>query len=392
MKVLFVIHAPKDPQTAVFQVICEQTEVLRSRGHAVQILAPEDFPLARRIGRRFNPLLFPILVAAWLLRNGRDLDLVKFHSYSGWLVALFRPLVEMWRKTRIVTKFHGLEPLYLAAMEQEMRRDGQRLTWRYRLINGWYMNAILRVACRRSDRVLCLNSREATFLLEQHWVKPAHLQTYSNAVPASFLKIKREYPSQATALLFVGQWMYMKGIRYLVDAFVMLSEEFPDLQLICAGTLAPKESVLASFPSHLRSRVQVEPRVTRERLFELHGSADIFVLPTVSEGSSIALLEAMAAECPIVTTEVGAAPDLLVNETSALFVPANGVAIAEAVRRLVPNLELRKFLGTNARQVARCYENDLVLDHLADSFEQIVDSDSIGAAAVARTATAGVRR
>jgi glycosyltransferase involved in cell wall biosynthesis len=392
MKVLFVTHAPKDPQTAVFQVIREQAEVLKSRGHAVQILAPEDFPIARLIGRRFNPLLFPVLVAAWLFQNGCDLDLIKFHSYSGWLVALFRPIVETWRKTRIVTEFHGLEPLYLDAMEQEMRRDGQRLTWRYRLINGWYMNAILRVACRRSDRVLCLNSREARFLLEQHWAKPGHLQTHSNAVPAKLLKIKREYRSQSMSLLFVGQWMNMKGIRYLVEAFERLSREFPDLQLICAGTLVPEESVLASFPSNLKSRVQVEPRVTRERLFELHESADIFVLPTLSEGSSLALLEAMAAECPIVTTEAGAAPDLLVNETSALFVSANGGAVAEAVRRLVLNLELRKSLGRNAREAVRCYETDLVLNHLADSLEQTVYSKSAGAAVVARTATAGVRR
>ena len=392
MKVLFVIHAPKDPQTAVFQVNSEQADVLRSRGHAVEILAPEDFAIARLIGGRFNPLLFPILVAAWLLRNGRDLDLIKFHSYSGWLVALVRPLVEISQKARIVTAFHGLEPLYLDAMEQEMRRDGQRLTWRYRLINGYFMNVILRAACRRSDLVLCLNSRESKFLLQQGWAKPGHLQIYSNAVPASFLKIKREYRSQARVLLFVGRWMNMKGIRYLVDAFAGLSQEFPDLQLICAGTLVSEKSVLASFPLHLRSRVQVEPRVTRERLLVLHGLADMFVLPTVSEGFSLALLEAMAAGCPIVTTEAGAGPDLLVNETSALFVSANGVAIAEAVRRLVPNLELRKSLGTNAREVARCYETDLVLNHLSDSLEQTVYSNSAGAAVVARTATAGVRR
>ena len=392
MKVLFVIHAPKDPQTAVFHVTCQQADILRERGHSVSILAPEDFSVVRLIGTRFNPLLFPVLVAAWLFRSGHDFDLIKFHSYSGWLVSLFRPLVEMWQKTRIVTEFHGLEPLFFAAMEKEMRRDEQRLTWRYRLINSWFMNAMLRTACRRSDRALCLNSLEAKFLLDERWVEPKRLQVHSNALPAGFLEIEPAYRLQVRTLLFVGQWMNTKGTRHLVDAFVRLSQDYPDLQLICAGTLIPRQEVLASFPEHVRSRVQVEARITHDRLTAMHAEADIFLFPTLSEGSSLALLEAMASGLPIVTTEAGAAPDLLVDGINTLFVSANGEAIAEAVRRLVPNLELRKSLGTNAREVAQRYQADLVLNHLADSLEQSVHSDSIGTALVARAATAGVRQ
>ena len=122
MKALFVIHTPKDPQTAVFKVVAEQAEALRARGHSVDILAPEDFPITRMAGSRFNPLLFPVLVAIRLLQQGRDLDLIKFHSYSGWLFALLRPLRREWRKIKIVTEFHGLEPIFFAALQEEAHR------------------------------------------------------------------------------------------------------------------------------------------------------------------------------------------------------------------------------------------------------------------------------
>ena len=373
MRALFVIHTPKDPQTAVFKVVAEQAEVLRARGHSVEILAPQDFRIARMAGPRFDPLLFPVLIAIRLLRQGRDLDLIKFHSYSGWLFALLRPISHKWRKIRIVTEFHGMGPMYVAALQEEAQLSQQPLTWRFRVINGWFMNQMLRIACRRSDRVLCLNTSEVAFLASNRWPAPSHIAKYKNGVPPDFFEICRKHRHHAATLFFVGQWNEMKGIRYLAEAFAQIAAEIPDVHLVCAGALCAADSVLQDFPADIRRRVTVHPRVTREELIQLHSQADIFIFPTLFEGSSLALLEAMASALPIVTTPVGAAPDILQDQTSALLVPLrDSNLLAAAVRELIENPTKRGTLGTNARAAAETYRSTSVLIQNAEQLEDLV--------------------
>jgi glycosyltransferase involved in cell wall biosynthesis len=388
---LFVIHTPKDPQTAVFKVVSEHADALRAHGHSVDMLAPEDFAIARMVGSRFDPLLFPVLITIRLLREGRDFDLIKFHSYSGWLFALLRPIRRTWRKTRIVTEFHGLEPLYFAALQAQVSCSQRGLSRRYRLINGWFMNRILPIACRRSDRVLCLNTSELKFLASNGWAVTAHVDLFKNSAPSEFFEVRRDYKDYPATLLFVGQWNEMKGIHHLVQAFAQVAERNPELQLVCAGTLRNEESVLQDFPTYIRHRVTVHPRVTRDALIQLHKTADIFVFPTLFEGSSLALLEAMASGLPIVTTPVGAAPDTLEDQTSALLVPPrDSLSLAAAIRKLIGDHKMRSALGTNARIAAENYrpvlavcENTAQLeDVVLDPAEQMFAPDQISAAPV----------
>ena len=391
MNALFVIHTPKDPQTAVFKVVREQADALCARGHTVEILAPEDFSFARMVGPRFDPLLFPVVVAIRLLRGDRDLDLIKFHSYSGWIFALLRPVRREWRKIKVVTEFHGLEPTFFAALQEEANRANRRLSWRYRLINGWFMDRIIRIACRRSDRVLCLNASEINFLASNHWADASNVALFKNGVPGEFFELERDHARHPATLLFVGQWNERKGIGYLVEAFAQIAAEIPDVHLICAGTLCAADNVLQDFPAEVRSRVTVFPRVTRDELIQLHSSADIFVFPTLFEGCSLALLEAMASALPIVTTPVGAAPDILQDQTSALLVPLrDSNLLAAGVRELIENPTKRGTLGTNARAAAEAYRSTSVLiqnaeqlEHLVlDSREQMFAPDRISTAVV----------
>ena len=324
-------------------------------------------------GPRFDPLLFPVLIAIRLLRQGRDLDLIKFHSYSGWLFALLRQLRPEWRKLKLVTEFHGLEPIFFAALQEETCRAQRRLSWRYRLINGWFMDQIIRVACRRSDQVLCLNSSELNFLSERQWADASNVALFKNGVPEGFFEVERDYARHPATLLFVGQWNARKGIRYLVEAFARIAELHPELRLVCAGTLCAADNVLQDFPAEIRGRVTVYLRVTRSELIHLHSSADIFVFPTLFEGPSLALLEAMASALPIVTTPVGAAPDILQDQTSALLVPLrDSNSLAAAVRELIENPARRGTLGTNARIAAETYHSASVLVQNAIQLEELV--------------------
>ena len=80
-------------------------------------------------------------------------------------------------------------------------------------------------------------------------------------------------------------------------------------------------------------------------------SCDVFVLPSLHEYHSIAVLEAMRAGKPIIATEVGGNGESIEKDLSGLLVPAKDEkALADALYKLVTDEELRKTLGENARK------------------------------------------
>jgi len=91
----------------------------------------------------------------------------------------------------------------------------------------------------------------------------------------------------------------------------------------------------------------------RADVAELLAGFDVFVLPSNTEGMSIALLEAMAAGCPIVVTAVGGNIELIKHMQTGLVVPPNDeTALRAAIERLLADRVLAARLGTAARAVA----------------------------------------
>ena len=76
----------------------------------------------------------------------------------------------------------------------------------------------------------------------------------------------------------------------------------------------------------------------------------MFVLPSLAEGTPNAVIEAMAAGLPVITTEVGGLPDLVTPETGILVPPGDATALAAAMRRLASDPALRASMGRAARE------------------------------------------
>jgi glycosyltransferase involved in cell wall biosynthesis len=357
-----VIQTPKDPQSAVYMAYQTLGLALKGLGHSAEIVSPADFAGLARLGGRWVPLAYPLAVASWLRRRRTDFDLVMFHSYAGWVAtALGRG------RPRSLVMFHGLEPLYHRELREEAVAEGHPLSWRYRALQEIFMPLMLRIACRTADGVTCLNGVEAEFLSSRGWAPAGGPRVLAHGVPPEFF-VPHRAPRRIRALLFVGQWLPMKGIRYLRDAASELLREDLTLRLTCAGTLASSETVLAGFPDDLRGRITVFPRLDQAALAECYRDADVFVFPSLYEGFSRAIAEAMASRLPIVSTAVGVATDALKHEESVLFVPKrSATAIVSAIRRLRADTALANRLGIAAALAAEGYTQAAVQSHTVDA-------------------------
>ena len=259
MRVLYVIHTPSDPATAVFQIVLDDIAALRQRGHTASSWSPETFPSLARYSARFLPILFPIFVAKRLRQSDPPPDLIVFHSYSGWAFHALRRFSRRLKGIKSVVQFHGLEPLYHRAAIAARRNAGHRPTLRYRLFHQALMPFVLRWTCRQSTSVACLNQEERRYLIAHRWSEDAKIVVHLNPVPA-LLIAPRTHAVAATRLLFVGQWLAAKGVASLITAFNSLARRHSDLTLVCAGTQVGSAEVLQDLPERCVIELPCYPR------------------------------------------------------------------------------------------------------------------------------------
>jgi glycosyltransferase involved in cell wall biosynthesis len=175
------------------------------------------------------------------------------------------------------------------------------------------------------------------------------------------------------AFLCVGNWVERKGILSLLDAFAMLRDDAASLHLVGDPNAEPKYGMEVRARLErpdLRQRVIVHGTLSVSEVAALYAAADAFVLPSLKEPYGTVYGEAMAFSLPVVGWRAGNLPYLAEHESEALLAPPGDVnALAEALRRLAEDAQLRARLGANARQRA---ETRPTWDEVTDAFVQLL--------------------
>ena len=148
--------------------------------------------------------------------------------------------------------------------------------------------------------VFCLNSPSVRFCSANGWAEPARVSPCCPTASTRevFVAGARSTGRQARRLVFMGQWLRAKGHEYLTEAFAAIAARYPEAELTCLGTGADSARVFARLRrGREASRAGAAEPGRRSVAHEL-ARADLFLFPSLSEGFSGALLEAMAAASP----------------------------------------------------------------------------------------------
>ena len=157
-----------------------------------------------------------------------------------------------------------------------------------------------------------------------------------------------------------------------LEAFARAAAERPDAALAFVG-VGPLESRLRARAAELGLAERVHLLGFRDDVADWLAAATAYVLPTESEGLSLALLEAMAAGCAIVSTRCAGVTELLADGTTACLTPVGDVAAqAGALRRLLADPALRRRLGAAAREAAAAYSVERTVDEQLASYERVL--------------------
>jgi glycosyltransferase involved in cell wall biosynthesis len=225
------------------------------------------------------------------------------------------------------------------------------LAWLYAIQDRFFT----RVGRRIANGALICNGRE---------LARAHASSRTTEIVSSTIRENEFFPRIDTCqgpvvrILFVGFLRPEKGIEYLLDAVSQLRTEAPwELEIVGPRQFPRYCKKLDDIAAArgIRDRIHWTGYVPNGKpLFDRLRAADLFVLPTLSEGTPHVLVEARANGLPCISTRVGGVPTTVTDEYDALLVPPQDAqALARAIERLIEDGELRRALIRNGLIAAR---------------------------------------
>ena len=139
-------------------------------------------------------------------------------------------------------------------------------------------------------------------------------------------------PSRPLRVLFLGQVILRKGIQYLIEAARLLDKEPIHFDIV--GSIGISAEAIASAPANMT----FHGPVSRDRTEEFYREADVFALPTLSDGFALTQLEAMAHGLPVIATPN--CGEVVSDGVDGLIVPASDInALAEAFQIILQDAE-----------------------------------------------------
>jgi glycosyltransferase involved in cell wall biosynthesis len=179
----------------------------------------------------------------------------------------------------------------------------------------------------------------------------------------------------SNSILYVGVLTPLKGVHHLVNAFVLIAEDFPSAQLFIIGKDENK-----TYAADLKKQVKklgLNERVhfigpqPQSKLAIWMAKASVLVLPSRSEGLGRVIIEAMAAGTPVIGSRVGGIPELIQDGATGFLVPpGDDKALAKEIGWMLIHPEKARAMGEYARRfVEQLFSTERYLQSYKQVFE-----------------------
>lgn len=207
----------------------------------------------------------------------------------------------------------------------------------------------------RADSVRVVSEKIRTYLISRgiSGTKVACVPIFTDwkkiqDAPVTY-NVKGKYPNAEPLILSASRLVKQKNIPLTIEAFSLVQKKYPNAQLLIVGKGGEQDRIKALIQARNLTDVVHYEDWTDDMASYLK-TADIFVLSSDYEGWGLSVVEACAAGCPVVMTDVGCAGEFLINGENGSVVPVRDVnALTKALEQLINSQELREKISSTAR-------------------------------------------
>lgn len=319
-------------------------------------------------------------------KQGLPLELIRErHPWDWRVIPQLRNAIARWQPDIVWT--HGCKSDFLVrvfSLQQSAKwiathhgytKDALRTRF-YNRLDRWSLpgaDCVLTVCSMFAEELVRKGVPADRIHVQQNPIRPNGLRPQ----PASLNRRGLGIAPDARIVLTVGRLSSEKGHADLIHAAAewrRLSHTSP-IAVIVVGDGRERRNL-----ERLCSQMKLDEMVRfvgfQDDVRPYYGIADIFVLPSHSEGFPNVLLEAMDAGIPIVATAVGGIPQMVDDEVSALLVPARQpLALANAIDRLLADRNLEKRLTQGGRRILMLHTPEEYFRNIYVLFQEVVRTD-----------------
>ena len=296
------------------RIIYDHTTEALKHGHEVTILSPMtpgekmyEIPRGATLipCRRTTPVSyiyreFSLDLYAYLKKHIQEYDIIHIHGI--WHFGSLAPFLIKNEVPKVIT-IHGLLDRWAIGHSR----------WKKDLVSLLYQKKVL----AKADLIQVNNPDEVEDVTRYLGHQPRNLvvipngmrmEEFSQLPPRQLFRAQFGIDSTSQMVLFMGRLNVKKGLGLLLPAFAAYAKKHPDVILVLAGPDDGYQEEAESFieENNLADRIKLVGMLTDSVKKAALADADLFILPSYSEGFSIAVLEAMAAGVPtLVSDRVG---------------------------------------------------------------------------------------
>jgi glycosyltransferase involved in cell wall biosynthesis len=176
-------------------------------------------------------------------------------------------------------------------------------------------------------------------------------------------------------ILSVAELHERKGIKYLIEAMPKVIENCPTCKLVLVGA-GPEEASLKKLVKEKNLENHVVFLGFRKDIPHIMKSADVFVLPSEKEAFGLVLIEAMAAELPIIASDVGGIPEIIENGTNGMLVPPHDEdRIANAISKLLNDPKtVEKFRANGNKLLRKSFDAKIMAKKTEEIYDDLLEN------------------
>ncbi|QJW90739.1 glycosyltransferase [Spirosoma taeanense] len=367
------------------KIIFDHTQVALRYGHQVDILSPispgeKAYPVpegARLILCQRTPIISRFFrevsgdLYRYLQKHIREYDVI--HCHGLWHFGTLAPFLLDQTVAKVIT-IHGVLDRWVYAHNN----------WKKQLIDTLAQKAFLRRADlvqinnidEREDLLRYLGTQHPNVVIIPNGVK---MSDFARLPPKGTFRKKFNLPTDRKLVLFMSRLNVKKGLDLLLPAFRDYVQTHPDAILALAGSDDGYEATTRQFieQHNLGDSIRMVGMLTGDDKKAALADADLFTLPSYSEGFSMAVLEAMAAGTPaLVSDRVGFGETIRAHEAAGLLEELTPEGVRAGLEQMLSDDSLRQRVSQNATALLRAqYDIDVVAKRLLDEYQKVAKTN-----------------
>ncbi len=282
------------------------------------------------------------------------------------------------QRVQIVQTFFESSDIWAGFVTKTMSKS--KLIWSRRdmgILRTRKHEVAYRLMAGLPDAVFAVSELVRQHCIEEDRIDPARVQTIYNGLNlADWSTSPQPGPDREVVVTTAGNIRHVKGHDIFIKAAAAIAPQFPNVSFsIAGGVLEPayfEELQTLVRDLNLADRFQFLGGITNLR--EHLAAANIFVLPSRSEGFSNAIVEAMAASLPVVATDVGGNAEAVQDGVSGFIVPPEDpTALAAAIARLLSDPSRAKAMGAaGAQRVADKFTTEAMMKETVATYAKLL--------------------